>query len=338
MAQASVQARWGAPLAFVAMAAELALVLPRSFGSTHPGALASAVAADLAILLGYAAWSSGGQPLLTRSLRRVGRGVLWGALALELGAHLLGLPSPGLRRGTVVLELVVQLALVWAIVQAARGASFWGELAHALEAALPAPVAAAVVFELRLLYAGGCALLGRGGALPEPSPDRFVPMRASRSGWVLPFVAIVSVIELAALHALVHARWPGHPLAHVVLVALHLYGLIWLAGDRWWMKRTAHRIEGGVLRLELGLRFSAEVPLGSIARARRMSSDAERAAVRRRTRVVQVTPLDAPNVHLCLAGPVAYRGFFGRRGQMEHLDLFVDRPDELLAAIAARAH
>jgi hypothetical protein len=49
-----------------------------------------------------------------------------------------------------------------------------------------------------------------------------------------------------------------------------------------------------------------------------------------------VTPFDPPNVHLCLAKPVAYRGLFGRKGELQHVDLFVDRPDEFVTAIDQR--
>src|SRR5207248_2645569 len=87
--------------------------------------------------------------------------------------------------------------------------------------------------QLRLLYVGVCAVIGHGGALPEPTAHRFVPMRANQSGWLLPFVILVSAVELSAMHAFVHVRWPGHPLVHVVLLALHLYGLLWIAGDHW---------------------------------------------------------------------------------------------------------
>lgn len=87
-----------------------------------------------------------------------------------------------------------------------------------------------------------------------------------------------------------------------------------------------------------GLRCSARIPYALITRALPLRSDMDRHRVRppRRRDSARVTPLDPPNVHLCLEAQVEVSTLFGLRRRVQHFNLFVDRPDAFLAALESQ--
>jgi len=189
-----------------------------------------------------------------------------------------------------------------------------------------------------LMGAAVAALLRRPLRAPGSSPTVFVPMAASRTGWMIPVVTLAMVVEGSAVHLLLYGLGARSPWLHGALLALNVYTLLWLVGDRRLMRQSAHRLEPEALELALGQRFAARIPYERLARVLPLRTDAERRSVRPRSgkKNPQVTPFEEPNVHLCLHEPVQASLFFGITRPVQHLDLFVERPEEFITALGER--
>jgi hypothetical protein len=322
------------------MVLETAVVLLSALQRPPTLVLSVALASDLVLLGALAVWASGGVRRWGLTPGKGLRAAALGVLVFSGVMRVLGIPGPALLlplalAAEATLACVVLLSLLRAVRQ---GGDFWAEVQRRLGSVLPRTATVVLVTELRLLHAAAQSLLRRPLRTPEPSATVFPPMAASSSGWLIPFLLIVSVMELGAAHALLHAMAPGHLWAHVLSLAVHGYGLLWLVGERRLLWASAHRLEDEALVLHLGLRWSARIPYALITRALPLRSDMDRRRVRtpRRRDSASVTPLDPPNVHLCLEADVELSTLFGLRRRVRHLDLFVDRPDAFLAALEAR--
>jgi hypothetical protein len=322
------------------MVLETAVVLLSALRSPPTLVLSAALAADLVLLAAFALWASGGVRRLGLSGSKGLRAAALGVLIFSAVTRALELPSQGLLlplalAAEATLACVVLLSLVRVLRQ---GGDLWGEVQRRLITVLPQPVANFVTTELRLLHAAAQSLLRHPLRAPKPSATVFSPMAASSSGWFMPFILIVSMMELPAAHVLLHALAPGHLWGHVLLLGIHVYGVLWLVGERRLMWSSAHRLEEEALVLHLGMRFSARIPYSLIIRALPLRFDLDRGRVRtpKGSGSAQVTPFDPPNVHLCLDADVEATTFFGLRRRIRHLDLFVDRPEVFLAELEAR--
>jgi hypothetical protein len=270
----------------------------------------------------------------------VRRALLLGALALIVGLRVLELPASNLLLGlALAAEATVALVLAAGLVRALRHpGETWERLRGELRTRLPAPLGEFVFTEVRLMVAAVAMVLRRPLRTPESSATVFVPMVESRSGWLLPVIAMATVMEGTAVHVLLYTLLPDSGWVRAVLLAVHAYGLLWLMGDRRLLWQSAHRLEAETLVLELGMRFSASIAYGKVTRVLPLRTDAERRSVqpRKGRGNPKVTPLDEPNVHLCLSEPVTYTTFFGLTRQTQHLDLFVERPEAFIVALTER--
>jgi hypothetical protein len=326
--------------ALAVMVLEVAFVLSAALQRPPSLVFSVALASDMVLLGALASWASGAVRRWELSPGKGLRAAALGVLVFSGVTRALGIPGQGLILQLILaaeasLACFVLVSLFRAVRQ---GADFWRELRLLLASAVPGPVAGAVVMELRLLHAAAQSLTRRPLRTPVPSATVFPPMAASSSGWIIPFVLIASVMELGAAHALLYALAPGHPWAHALTLAVHVYGVLWLAGERRLLWASAHRLEDQALVLHLGLRWSARIPYALVTRALPLRSDLDRRQVRTRRRrdSARVTPFDAPNVHLCLEAPVEVITFFGLRKRVQHIDLFVDRPGVFLAELEHR--
>ncbi|MFN7130484.1 MAG: hypothetical protein ACK4N5_00280 [Myxococcales bacterium] len=323
-------------LACAWIALETALIGVLAPRGERPALLAAALAADVVLIAAVAYWRSGERLAPQRLVRAAALGVVLFVAA----SRLLGLPFSGpLLPLAATLELGLAFLLARAIVRGVRGEALWTGLRTSLGAHVPPGAAAWLVSELRIVHAFVGWALRRPVPVPAPSATVYLPMRASRSAWVVPFVAIASVVELLAAHALLLHFAPGHPWAHVLVAALHGYTLMWLVGDRRLLLASSHRLEDAALVLELGLRFEARVPWSRVRRVLRLRDDRDRKAVQPKDgsrNPAATPPLDPPNVHLCFSGRVEARGLFGLPKTIEHLDLFVERPEEFVAELERR--
>jgi len=136
-----------------------------------------------------------------------------------------------------------------------------------------------------------------------------------RSGWTAVCVAVlfISLPETAGLHLLI-ARWSTS--AAWVATALGAYGVVWLLGDLRALHLRGVSVSEGLLRIRIGVRREADVPLWSIAAIEEGAlPGAERLAV-----------LGAPVLTLRLREPAYVRSLFGRARRASALALQIDDP------------
>jgi hypothetical protein len=332
---------WALLALLLLLVAEVVLLPALALQRPLPRLAHFALAADAVGLTLLAVWLGGGPRALGLTGGRVARAAGVGLLLFAAGLRVAGVEGGGLLLALgVAAEATLALVVGLAVARAAReGGDGWARAERALEGLLPRAAVGALLAELRVGAALLSALAGRPVRRPAPSLRVFPPMEASDSGWFVPVVAFASLVEAGALHALLLGLKVGAGWVHATVVAVHGYSLLWLVAERRLMQASAHRLEADALVLSLGLRFEARVPYALVARALPLRTEAERRSVQARRgepRNARVTPLDAPNVHLCLREPLGYATFFGLRRRAQHLDLFVDRPETFLAELAAR--
>jgi hypothetical protein len=306
-----------------------ALIARSAAFARHPTALSSAITIDLTATAALAVWLAGART------RAIARAWLWRSAALGLIVARLILPPEHrdllrmLRFAWAPIELAI-LALV--VVRARRlvahvrarrasGAGLHDALADGLGVVLGAPrlgaVLASEVLTLKYAFAGAA----------PPSAGRTFSYHA-RSQWraLAPVFAFLIVVESAALH-LALAR--ASPAAAWASTALGAYSIAWLVGD--WRAMKAHPLvlDAGELRVEIGLRRRAVIPLALVE-----SVDAPHGDERRDLDYVALGPDRAPSLVLRLRAPVEVRGPFGARRFARALGVGADAPDELAAALA----
>jgi hypothetical protein len=320
--------------------AEVVAVTLLSMRLEVPRLVHLAAAADVVLFTAAALWLVGGPKAVGLSAGKVLRCAVVGVVLFSVGLRVAGVPASGTLLGLALaaeaaLAVVVLVGLARAVRQPG---DTWARLREALRSSLPAPLAEVVFGEVRLVSAMVEALLRRPLRAPASSPTVFVPMAASRTGWLIPVVIIAMAVEGSAVHLLLYGLGVRAEWLHGLLLALNVYTVLWLVGDRRLMRQSAHRLEPQALELSLGLRFRASIPYEKLARALALRTDAERRSVQPRqgAKNPRVTPFEEPNVHLCLREPVRASLLFGITRQVEHLDLFVERPEEFIAALAGR--
>ncbi|HKD39116.1 MAG TPA: hypothetical protein VKB87_02410 [Myxococcaceae bacterium] len=336
-APAQTRQTW-VPLAVsIAIPLELATVAAFSLRHDRGPVLFVAAAMDSLILCGGALWFlsrwAGGYANLGLTPRRWLRMLMLAAIPASLAGSLLGIPAVlRLRAVLLVGELAFIAAIVFAATRAARVVSqrdFWSIFRTELARHLPRAFVELAATELEILSA---SIRSLGRAKVDPAPGVFTTLRTSKSGFILPFIALISLVEMPALH-LALRFWLHAPfLIHVSFVLLHVYGLLWLLGDRRRIFETGHRCGQDGLDIQLGQRWRCSVPYAQIERVGRQPQPV--GTPDKSTR--NVTPWDPPNVHLCLKAPVRLEGYFGLKRSASHLRLFVDSPDELVAAVRDR--
>lgn len=181
-----------------------------------------------------------------------------------------------------------------------------------------------VAYELALL---GYALNPR--RAPEPRTHDFTAHRSANAGVLLVGLMFAILVETTAVHLLL-SRWSTA--AAWITTGLSLYALLWLLGDfRALCARHTH-IAGDRLRLRIGMRWEANIPLDLIADA--SADDGPMASV---AGVLAPSRLTPANVRIALRVPVQLIGPYGIRRSVHTLRLRVDEPGRLLNALTARA-
>jgi hypothetical protein len=295
-------------VAALAVAAECAVVASRGF-ALHPLTLSAAVVFDLVIGLPLAWWV-----LLVRPGAARAPTLLPVALAGLAVAAVLLPEQRGVLRGLRYLAIPAELALVVAALRRFSGAR--GDLPDRLRAALgDGPVARIAANELAMLGLAFFSWRSR------PEPGTLSVHR--RSGWTAVFVAVLfmSAPETAGLHFLI-ARWSAQ--AAWAATALGIYGVVWLLGDLRALQLRGVTVSGALLRIRIGLRREADVPLSSIVAIEPGAAPgAERLAV-----------LGAPTLTLRLREPVEVRSLFGKARRASALALQIDDPAALRALLS----
>ena len=211
--------------------------------------------------------------------------------------------------------------LLWIrrMVRAARAARDEGPIGS-IEAGLvagriPARVAAILASELAVV---GLVLTGW---FRRPQRGAF-SMRST--GWMMiaALIGFLVSVETVAFHLLV-AMWS--PLVAWIATASSAYLLLWLIGDAQAIRLYPVSITGATLRVSIGIRWRAAIPLSAIASVTE----------------VRVVPdgamnlaLMEPTVLVTLRAPAEIRGLLGRRRHADRLALTIDDPKAFIAAVA----
>jgi hypothetical protein len=135
-------------------------------------------------------------------------------------------------------------------------------------------------------------------------------------------LAIASLGEAIGVHFLVRRFGPA---ATITAAVLHGYALLWLLGDARALKLRPIVVEGDVLRLRLGLRWEADIPLAQIERVE--------TALRPGETGMRLAVLGSPNLRLVLREPAELYGPVGIRRTSKDLLLLVDDPKALAALV-----
>jgi hypothetical protein len=165
---------------------------------------------------------------------------------------------------------------------------------------------------------------------PEEGDDTFSCHRKTAYGAVVGALMLAIAGEAVPVHLLL-SRWSVK--AAWVVSALGLYGALWLIGDYRAMRLRPTRLDGSVLRLRFGLRWSLDVPFARI-RAVRESGRGDAAAAVDLTLALR----GAKTVRLEFDGSLVAHGIYGRRRTVRSVDVGVDEPARLAAGIRRRSN
>ncbi|MEM9996251.1 MAG: hypothetical protein AAF809_01020 [Bacteroidota bacterium] len=312
-----------------------ALVLSARLASLdNPEALAVGIALDLVVLV----------PTLFYVLVARPRG--WSATAVLpvvlLGAVLAGAVLPDafakvLRPVYIAIPLVegalavVILARIGRIVRTYRAqppGDVLARLRAALRSILPRGAAEAVAYEATLFrYA-------LGPTVPAPaSSDTSTPFSSHRTSsyrFLLIAGLIGGSVELIGVHFLLLHLAPGWAWLHLLVSA---YALVWLIGDYRALRQRPTTLTPDAVRVNAGLRWSAEVPLTQIAEVRRIT---KASALADAEGYLSLGGVDTPQLLLVLRAPVEVVGPYGIRKDASLLGVRIDEPEAFAQAVQIR--
>jgi len=203
------------------------------------------------------------------------------------------------------------------VVRGARAARAEGPIG-AIEAGL---VAARIPARVATILASEIAVVGLAltGWFRRPAAGTLA-MRST--GWLLivGVIGFLVAVESVATHFLI-AMWS--PLVAWIASASAAYAMLWLIADAQAIRLYPVAVGDGVLRIRLGVRWRAAVPLAAIASIERIKAVPAGALN---------LALMEPTVLVTLHQPIELRGLLGKRRRGDRIALTIDDPDALLAA------
>ena len=130
--------------------------------------------------------------------------------------------------------------------------------------------------------------------------------------------------------------------AQLILLALALYSLFWVVGDRRAMLGSSYVVGPKALDLKVGNRFSAVIPLAAITSCEAVSGGEAEWRKRRSLptdATLVATPADVPNVMIAIdqAAGVTVVNWQIERPAPLYLFLFADEPSQLVAALGQKS-
>lgn len=206
--------------------------------------------------------------------RRLGPWATPVLVVADIGLVLSGLISV---RGAVIVVVVVEILLAVTAAnrglaamrcfrtQRAAGRAGWVAAEDGLSQITPRPVARALLIEARLWV---CLFRWIGGRHDGKRPDTY----SYRGGFHTLVVAVLAftVVEGATVESVLAVAWPHSPWPWVML-ALHVYGVIWIAGLLASLHTEPHRLDRHVLRLRDSLFTEVTIPYAAIVDVRRIA-------------------------------------------------------------------
>jgi hypothetical protein len=213
--------------------------------------------------------------------------------------------------------LLLRIRRVIRTARATRDAGPIGALEAGLVAArFPARLAAIVASELAVLW------LALTGWFRRPREAGFT-MRST--GWLLyaGVFGFLIIVETVVVHVALAALWS--PLVAWIATASSAYALVWLIGDAQAIRLYPVAIIGDKLRVTIGVRWRASIPLADIVAVTE-------------TRTVPPGALGLallePTVLIALRAPIEVRALLGIRRRGDRIALTIDDPKAFIAALA----
>lgn len=260
--------------------------------------------------------------------RRPGLRALLGAIAAGLVIAFVGSAAPVRDAMIDMPPLLVAIAGTLAIYLGWSGwhaLSAWRstrELVPALSEILPARLVHFLLAELDMLRIG---LLSWGAKPDVPSDARGFAYHRYLTPMLATFLAL-QLIELAVVHLIVSQF---SETAALILLALSLWGTIWLVALMKSFRLFPVLLSGSALRVRSGRIVDLEVPYASVSELV-SSLCAERLAART---TLNLAHLSSPNCCIVLKQPVEYRTFLGSVRKIDAIALRLDESGAFHAAM-----
>lgn len=190
------------------------------------------------------------------------------------------------------------------------------------------PLMAIVMTECALVF------LALGGwfmrFIPRHATDRvFSYHRTSIYNLMVVVMCLVSMLELAAVHLLLHRYSPT--LAWLVF-AMTVYGIVWILGDASAARLHPIIVSDNTLWLRTGLRWHTTVPLSALASIERPTMRLGSSAS-----YLNMALMGEPKMVLVFRTPVEVRGLFWIRKTVTRIGIYVDDPAAFREAIAIQS-
>lgn len=146
----------------------------------------------------------------------------------------------------------------------------------------------------------------------------------------VPFSALM--VSLIAPDA--HTR----TLVHGIMLMLTMYSMVWLLGDRYWVKNSCHVLTADALHLQLGSRSSGVIPYVAICSCEKFAADDKQPSWKKfdyPKNSVVITPFDKPNllIRLHANAQVQLNHFQLQKTDVQQIYLYVDEPGQLVMAL-----
>ncbi len=172
------------------------------------------------------------------------------------------------------------------------------------------------------------ATLGFGRARSEDTEHVWTMHRSA--GYLPLLVTMLAMLPIETLVVHLVVSLVSHTAAWV-LTALSLYTGVWLVGDyRAWRNRRTE-LSGGELRLRVGVRAEARVPLSQIE-----SVECGRYPLDRESSFVRAIVWGDANIRLRTQSPVRLTRMYGMSAETRELEFRVDEPERLRDEIMKR--
>ncbi|WP_438009592.1 hypothetical protein WME89_13475 [Sorangium sp. So ce321] len=162
------------------------------------------------------------------------------------------------------------------------------------------------------------------------SGEAFTVHRKSGYGAVLGVLLLLALGELAAVHLILHDT---SAVASNVLLALSVYGIVWLFGDYQALRLRRVLVVRGMLLVRVGLRAEVRVSLKDVEAIERLPASGE---PDRRSGYVRCTAMGAPELLIRLRRPVEAEGMFRRSRKVTCIGITVDDEAKFIRAVEAR--
>ncbi|MDX1582307.1 MAG: hypothetical protein R3338_01780 [Thermoanaerobaculia bacterium] len=135
-------------------------------------------------------------------------------------------------------------------------------------------------------------------------------------------LGIVIVAETIGIHLWLHE---SHPMVAWVILALDLYGILWLVGDARALGASGVDFDGEELDISFGLRWRGRLPIAKIESVGGFDEE--------RQPDLKLALVEDPEIVVTFRDPVVFTAIYGIRKRVRSLGLRVDRPRELVDAL-----